>query len=332
MASDTAYKDLDVARQFERVLYLRKLDLLRDLPSAELLLLAEFARERVFPKGAPLLRRGEPVSALHFVIAGRVELRRGDVSLGLAGPGSGVGGLGILARDDEGLEALAAVDTLSLELDAEGFFELLEDRFSVFRHVLREVSRLSIVHLLTAGVRSSRSPAQVPLLVPSRRLDLIERLQLLRRMAPFGRSSINALADLSRSLDEVRHARGARLWSEGDASGDVLLVVDGVVECSSATSGVAFEAVPGQPLGNFESLAGLPRWFDARALTPVLALQGRGEELIDAFEDNFRMGVDFLSATATGLLRQIDLMPAGGDAASDRRERLARFYGATLMR
>ncbi len=325
--------DVEVARQFERVLYLRKLDLLRDLASPDLLLLAEFARERVFPKDAPLLRRGEPVGALHFLIAGRVALRRGDLELGVAGPGSGVGGLGILARDDEGLEALAAVDTLSLELEADAFFDLLEDRFAVFRQVLRETSRRSIVQLLTGGVHQARAPAQVPLSVPARSLDLVERLQLLRRMAPFSRSSLNALADLSRSLSEVRHARGTRLWREGDPSGDVLLVVDGVVACSSAGSGVAFQAVPGQPLGNFESIAGLPRWFDAEALTPVLALRGRSEELIDAFEDNFRMGVDFLSATATGLLRQIELMSdEGAEAEADRLDRLARFYGATVTR
>ncbi len=327
--------EVELARQFERVLYLRKLDLLRDLPSADLLLLAEFARERVFPKGAALLQRGEPVRALHFVIAGRVELLRGGESLGLAGPGSGLGGMGVLAHDDEGVLARAAVDTLTLELEAEGFFELLEDRFNVFRHVLREVSRRSIVHLLSAGVRSARPPAQVPLDVPSRHLDLVERLMLLRRMTPFVRSSINALADLSRSLLEVRYARGERLWSEGDSSASMLLVVDGVVECDSRVSPVRFQAVPGQPLGSFESLAGVPRWFDAVALTPVLALQGRGEELVDVFEDNFRMGVDFLAAIATGLLREIELAGQGdedAETAEARLDRLARYYGATVTR
>lgn len=326
--------EVELARQFERVLYLRKLDLLRDLPSSDLLLLAEFAHERVFPKAAPLLQRGEPVRALHFIIAGRVELLRGDESLGLCGPGSGLGGVGVLARDEQGVEARAAVDTLTLELEAEGLFELLEDRFNVFRHVLREVSRLSIVHMLGAGVRSARAPAQVPLAVPSRHLDLVERLMLLRRMAPFAGSSINALADLSRSLLEVRYPRGAQLWREGDPSATVLLVVDGVVDCSSAVSDVRFQAVPGQPLGSFESLAGVPRWFDAVALTPVLALQGRGEELVDVFEDNFRMGVDFLAAIATGLLREIEATQdddsAEGQAA--RLDRLARFYGATVSR
>lgn len=324
--------DVDLARHFERVLFLRKLDLLRDLPSSDLLLLAEFARERVFPRGEALLRRGEPVGALHFVIAGRVELRRGETPVGLAGPGSGVGGLGLLARDDEGIEALAAVDTLTLELEADAFFDVLEDRFSLFRHVLREVSRLSIVQMVTGGVRRGRAPAHVPVSVPSRRLDLVERLQLLRRMAPFTGSSINSLADLSRSLAEARYERGARLWSEGEPSGAVLLVVDGVIECASAGSGVHFHAVPGQALGSHESIASLPRWFDAVALTPLLALQGQSDELLDVFEDNFRMGVDFLSAVVRDLLRQIEhhASPDAGDpeALHAYHERLARFYGA----
>jgi CRP-like cAMP-binding protein len=325
--------DTDAARHFERVLHLRKLGLLRELPTSDLLLLAEFARERVFARDELLLRPGEPVGALHFVIAGRVELRRAGRPVGSFGPGAGVGGLGLLARDEEGVEARAVVDTLTLELQADVVFEVLEDRFSVFRHFLREVSRLFIAHMLSAGVRPGRAPAEVPLTVPERSLDLIDRLLLLRRMPPFAHSSVNSLADLSRSLSEARYERGARLWREGDPAGTILLPVDGVVECTSAASGVHFHAVPGQPLGSFESLGGLPRWFDAVALTPLLALKGGSEELLDVFEDNFRMGADFLATITRALLRQIEQgldHDAGGDAAALEafHERLARFYGA----
>lgn len=325
--------DTDVARHFERVLHLRKLGLLRELPTSDLLLLAEFARERVFARGELLLRPGEPVSALHFVIAGQVELRRAARVVGLFGPGTSVGGLGLLARDEEGIEARAAVDTLTLELPADAVFDVLEDRFSVFRHCLREVSRLFIAHMVETGIHQGRAPEQVPLVVPERSLDLIERLLLLRRMAPFSHSSVNSLADLSRSLSEVRYERGQRLWQEGQPAGTMLLVVDGVVECTSAVSGVHFHGVPGQALGSFESLAGVPRWFDAVTLTPLLALKGSSDELLDVFEDNFRMGADFMAIIARALLRQIE-QGAGADPGTDSAAleafhgRLARFYGA----
>lgn len=325
--------ETDAARHFERVLHLRKLALLRDLPTPDLLLLAEFARERVFARGELLMRLGEPVSALNFVIAGRVELRRAERVVGVFGPGTGVGGLGLLAREDERVEAHAAVDTLTLELPADAVFDVLEDRFSVFRHFVREVARLFIAHMVRSGVSHHRPPEQVPLVVPERGLDLIERLLLLRRMAPFARSSVNSLADLSRSLSEARYERGARLWSEGQPSGTILLLVDGAVECTSEASGVHFHAVPGQALGSFESLSGLPRWFDAVTLTPLLALKGTGEELLDVFEDNFRMGADFLATITRGLLRQIEQDLDGGAAPAPAElaafhERLARFYGA----
>jgi CRP-like cAMP-binding protein len=295
---------------FERVLRLRQLEFLGELPAADLAPLAEHAHERFYARGTPLSRRDEPATALHVVIAGRVDVYHEECLVEQIHPGGAVGALALLARSDDGLDARATLDTLTLELPGEALFDAMEDRFLLFRHVLRAVSRRIVALTLRSGpanVRASASlPDRVPLHAPQRTLDLVERILLLRGMEPFRRSSVNSLAELARGLHEVRFERDVTLWSTGDPSEHVLLVVDGMIEASASEHGLRFELLPGQPVGNLEGLAELPRWFEARTLTPVLALRGRSDDLLDIFEDNFRMGRDFLAALARLLQRQIE--------------------------
>jgi CRP-like cAMP-binding protein len=45
-------------------------------------------------------------------------------------------------------------------------------------------------------------------------------------------------------------------------------------------------------------LAGAPRWFDAVAATPIIALRGYREALLDVLEDHHDMAMDYLAAIA----------------------------------
>ncbi len=136
----------------------------------------------------------------------------------------------------------------------------------------------------------------------------VERIFLLRQALPFRRSSINALAELSRFLTEVRFDAGVTLWQEGDPASWLLLVVNGSVACSSA-SGQVFQRGPRAPLGVLESLAGRSRWFEAQTETKAVALQGQPEGLIDVFEDNVEMAMDYLAVMSRWLLAAVEPEP-----------------------
>jgi CRP-like cAMP-binding protein len=294
----------------ERVLSLHRIPVLGTLPSAELGQIAEIARESFFARGAVLFREGEPVQAVHVVVEGAVNIHRKGRLVGHAGPGSAVGGIGVLARDEEGIHAVAEADTLTLEIGADALFELMEDQFSVFLHVLREVC------LQMIGV-VSRFPAaleQLPPVIPSttggiRELDLVGRIMFLRESEFFARAPINALAELSRGMAEVRFEAGQTIWTVGEPSGWVLVMLDGHLSCTTAT-GYRFRLGPGTPPGALEATADAPRWYTGVAETPILALHGRMEWVLDLFEDNFEMGADYLAVIAKRLLEVMEATSA----------------------
>src|SRR5262245_30375059 len=103
----------------ERLIHFKKVPALAGMASHDLAVLTGLAQQRFFSEGTLLLRESEPCPAVHVIVHGWVAQWRKGRCLGRAGPGSAVGGLQILAGDEEGIEARAAVDTVSLELRAD---------------------------------------------------------------------------------------------------------------------------------------------------------------------------------------------------------------------
>jgi hypothetical protein len=63
---------------------------------------------------------------------------------------------------------------------------------------------------------------------------------------------------------------------------------------------------PGRPLGVLESVAGEPRWFDAVAETPGVLIEDDVERLIDLFEDNTDVALDYLAWVSRSTLELIE--------------------------
>jgi CRP-like cAMP-binding protein len=131
-------------------------------------------------------------------------------------------------------------------------------------------------------------------------------------MTVFQRSSITALAELARAMAQVRFEPGTVLWREGETAPAIFLLRSGRVS-AQGSSGVGFEAGPGFPLGALEALGEVPRWYDAVCETPVVALQGHMGVLVDVFEDNFEVAMDYLAVLAQSTLRILDWAAARGE-------------------
>jgi CRP-like cAMP-binding protein len=299
----------------ERMLRLKRVAMLAGLANPEVALLADACGERFFPRGATVFREGEPVGAVHFVVSGALATWRRGARVGSVGPGGSVGGLALLARDPLGAQVVAEEDTLSLELEADAVLEVLEDRFPILQHILRETSRRAIEALRrhrldpTAGL-----PVGPEHSGGSGDIDLVDRIFFLRGMSVFRRSSVTALAELARAIAQVRFEPGTTLWREGEPAPGIFLIRSGQLRANAA-NGASFGVGPGFPLGALEALAEVPRWYEVVTQTPVVALQGHMGALVDVFEDHFGMAMDYLAVVAQSTLRVLDWSAARDGAA-----------------
>jgi hypothetical protein len=223
-----------------------------------------------------------------------------------------MGALAVLARDSQGYLGIADVDTFTLELASDALLEVCEDHFVIVHRALQYLSRLAI-SMQQRVAPQPHSVARPVTRLASGELDFVERIHFLRQIAPFARGSINALAELSRGLTEVHFDAGISLWAEGDPAHYVLLIADGRVGCASQAHKLSFEAAPPHAVAAMEAVAEVRHWFSATTLTPVRALHGTIETMLDVFEDNFELAMDYTALLAGGLLTYLE--QTGADAS-----------------
>jgi CRP-like cAMP-binding protein len=289
--------------------------MLSGLAGSDVAVIADAASERFFPKGAVVLREGEPVDSVHFVVQGSLVTVRRGAGGGRVGPGAGVGALALFARDPLGSQVVAEEETLTLELERDAVTELLEDHYAILNHILREMSRRAIDLVTRFRLDPTAGIPECPVDTPEAGdIDLVGRIFFLRHMSVFRRSSITALAEMARAMAQVRFEPGTVLWREGEASSSIFLVRSGWLR-ATGSSGAAFRVGPGFPLGALEALGETPRWYEAVTETPVVALQGNMGVLVDVFEDNFGMAMDYLAVLAQSTLRILDWAAARGEPA-----------------
>ena len=287
---------------FERALYLKRVEPLSELSADHLAVVAQQIEERWFNRGTVIQEAGDPVRSFHIVVEGRVQVRGGEHGDGSVGPDETLGLLSLLARAPEGLEAVADVDTRTLEIHSDDLDEVFEDHFSILYNEIRSLAcrsleeRMKIVNGTHLAPREGMHPP------PERELDLVERVQLLRAGPIFGKANMDALLGLANRLKEVRFEAGETLWDTGDASGFMYALVDGRVRCT-LPDGRWFTTGTGYPLGNLESQCGAPRWYEAVTDTPVVALRNSTDDFVDMLEDHFETAREFLAAMAAGLIR-----------------------------
>jgi CRP-like cAMP-binding protein len=290
----------------DRVLFLRTLPILEGAAPQHLAAVAQHARERFFPKGNLLLRRGEPAEAAYLVVEGRVAMTRDGRSESL-GPGEAVGFLQLLARAEHEVEARAEEDTLVLALDWNAQLDVCEEHFPVLMHYIRYLCLRTLDELRGSPAGALPDYPTDLVGVPLRPLNLVERILVLSRARAFSVTTLDALTELAHHVDEVRLRPGEPAWRTGDAADHFLLVASGIVR-SHVPGGGRFRSGPGLTVGMPEALRGEPRWYDAGAESAVAGLRIAVEPFVDILEDHFDMAVDFTSVLA----RRVMELGAGG--------------------
>lgn len=293
--------ELELASPMQRALYLRALSMSSgfDLEPSEIFALASIARVRRFRRNETLIAPDGPPRATYHIIEGRVGVRFRGQKVEVSGVGDTVGLLATLARSTE-VHAQALEDTVALEIAASAWVDVFEDHFGMLERAMRNISvSLQATYRSCPDVVFGQHAESGPL--PPRPLDMVQRLLALRRWAVFNQSSLDALAELCRGLEEVDLPADTVIWRQDETPSErALLVAHGVVRC--VCDGRVFRVGHDLAIGSLDSIARSARWHDAIAETRVIGLWCPREYLIDLLEDNVDLGMDMLAQMAASLL------------------------------
>jgi CRP-like cAMP-binding protein len=284
------------AEQVQRVAALRAVPGLAALGTDEIAALAASAEERFFSRGARLTQRGAAVGAVHVILDG--TLRAGERRLAARDV---VGALEVLAAVPAADDAVAESDVLALALRRGEVLDFLEESFAATHGVLRALASETLKRLMARPEEPWPGHQAAPPPAPAGAMALADKLVQLHGSILFGRTRLEALADLARVAVEERRERGAMLWRGGERSGHGYIVVAGGIECR-VPGHAARTMGPGCGAGVLESLAGAPRWFEARAAGDLVALRIEMGDTLDIIEDHMDLAHDILRGLAAGLL------------------------------
>lgn len=334
---------------FGPLLYFRTIPALEGLSSFLLGAIAQHAEEVFFPAGSFLLKPEQPQEAFFIVVEGRVSLPGPGGREDSLGPGEALGFLHLLARSESGFPARAAWDTVALRVDWDAHLDACERQFPILEAHMRFLARrcLEELHRIRSATPSPAKPGSTQvesiggapwvhapeapspswttseeLLPPpgsplsGASLELVLRLHSLHRSRVFPTASMDALAELTRHLREVRLEPGSVVWTAGDPSESFLLVTEGEMELEGMGGAEPEALAAGSVAGRLEALAGVPRERALRTQTSCVALEVGLDPLLDILEDHFTMAVEFTA----GLARELMALQAQGGLRTPRVE------------
>lgn len=301
---------------FDRILYLKSQREIGQLTNAQITRLAFEAEEAHLDAGRELFGPGGAEPKLYVIISGTVRVDHAGHASTHARAGDAIGFVSMLAGVARA-RAVAETEVVALSLSLVRILELLEEDFLALQNAVRSLARMhcSLLERVIAG--SHREPWTTTIPIPADRdLDLLERLILIRQGDLFAAVGLEAGVMMATSMKQERWSRGEALWKIGDPSGPMWIIVEGQVEATLADS-TTFTAGPGYPLGNIESLAQRPRWYQPVARTDLLSFRIDHESFFDVMEDDFSVAESFLSAMAGGIQASMEALLARGEAPQE---------------
>ncbi|MBK7672971.1 MAG: cyclic nucleotide-binding domain-containing protein [bacterium] len=283
-----------VISEVERLLYLKSLPLPR-MESRTLGRLAAHMSERTYSKGEVLQELNVMPTRFQVVVDGEVEILSGGGDMQTAVSRDLIGILSVMARDPRGLAAVARRKTLVLEGSIDFLLHEMEGNHAMARVAIQRICGEITRTMTAADVANDCLPRpDADLQAPERRLDIIERLTVLRRHTRIGTFNVDAMMELARRAEEIRPQPGDVVWRRGEPARALHVFVRGKVEgrrpgCECITMGC------GHHLENFVAFAGREHLSDGVAVTPTVILKIPVESLFDVLEDRPYMAADLIA-------------------------------------
>jgi CRP-like cAMP-binding protein len=125
----------------EQVLLLENVDLLSEMTSEQLVLVAEQLTEKYIAKGANIYSEGDVPDAAYILVLGSVTLQRANEDVITIGPGAAFGAWALVDDSPRPYTAKATEGSKVLRLRREHFMELLSEHVELADAMLRGMAR-----------------------------------------------------------------------------------------------------------------------------------------------------------------------------------------------
>jgi CRP-like cAMP-binding protein len=279
--------------------------------------MAKLMKDVFVRAGDVLYRQGDTAEEYFFVVSGEVKLVAEGMPAWTFGPRSVIGNLDVISERPRSRTAIANTDAMLLRLRGEDWLDVLEDNFEITRVVVGNIGRT--IHKLRAKLAPSGGfdePTDTGRgALPDRPLNVVERILVLRDVAPISRAGIQTLVSLAEDAEEIRTTQGEILFDRGNGGEHICVVAHGQVELTCEEPAIQARFGAATVIGDF------PAFHEgascvARSATDGALLRFRVDDFFDVMEEHFDLARSLLMYLGLTNERLRNRLPHGGEAGT----------------
>jgi CRP-like cAMP-binding protein len=125
----------------EKVLFLKSIDLFSQIPGEDLVRVAQIAEEVDFPPKETIMSEGELGDSMYLIVAGRVEVFKGERLVVQLGERECVGEMAILDSEPRSATVRASTPVSALKIEREDFYDLMTERLEIAQGIIKVLLR-----------------------------------------------------------------------------------------------------------------------------------------------------------------------------------------------
>lgn len=125
----------------EKVLFLKTIDLFRQIPGEDLVRVAQIAEEVRFEAGERIITEGELGDSLYLLLAGRVSVEKKGKRVTELGERECVGEMAILDSEPRSATVGALGPVTALKIEREDFYDLMQEKADIAQGIIKVLTR-----------------------------------------------------------------------------------------------------------------------------------------------------------------------------------------------
>jgi CRP-like cAMP-binding protein len=141
------YKEIAINRKnnmysiLEKTLILKSVELFQEIPGEVLSNIAQISKELNIEAGQNIFMEGDHGDSLYIIIDGGVSIIKEKKEIALLGHGNCIGEMALLDQEPRSADAICIKDSILLEIDQLGFYELMASNDVIMKQIIRILTK-----------------------------------------------------------------------------------------------------------------------------------------------------------------------------------------------
>ncbi len=121
----------------EKTIFMKGVDLFRDISGEEVSHVAQIAEEREFGSEQIIFEEGDAGDSMFIIVDGAVRIHKGDKEIAVLHKGKFIGEMALLDQEPRSASVTTTEETTLLEINGEDFYDLMASRMEIMQGIVK---------------------------------------------------------------------------------------------------------------------------------------------------------------------------------------------------